>query len=812
MTKRRPSTFNGAGSSKKQRVTPPVDAHDPYSAGRESPGVDNEERQQDSDAPIEPEEVIPVVEDAETTEGKAKPIKDCFNPFAVQPTNEDLKDVKVLDFWGITPQTKDVRPNDLHAVQPSARESGGQTNPELWEDRKWRFKNTRYVKYHGNEKPDDLDEENASDIDQEENLIFPLLNMTEKSSRDLTPRRRPTRYWYPLGLPKNWADPQTLKAMNDRRVQAIERNCEDPPWSSVEREYLAKLLANKPDASIWELTQLYNDHFKGTIDTTSPNTAFGTDEEAAALFANPGRTIESVRAQYMSYKVSYDKGKAPTGVREKKDKTTRLSKARAAYIAQKFGEPNRDDDSSSSEDDDQDGDKGGEKEREKNSKKKKVLIKKNPKDKNPTGTKEAPSKDKKEPATKKPRSRAKKDETKPPSADDTYEDYLARYMKKSFKKDQIKDEVKARNLVPKPQPKTKPEWAAILARDDLAKNSKPKSAPATDAPRKNRGIKSSATKKPSQIDDSDPDSADEERAQQEAAAAMIRSQPETDPFGEEILDAAGINNPEQTRRERTPLDVGVVWGDYSDSDLTDPPSDIGSPIKGVGSGKRKSADGDSLPPKRVRGSRSSSLEDLVDGTEWWVDLDKAEIEARREVLAALKMDEAADKKKGAAAKRAAARKAATVAKEVEDAKKGVAEAVKKGETRGAVRKVLTAGGSAVKVPVVKKSEVKVVIGKKAVVQETTVEVEAGVVVAPAPAAPAPAAPAPAAPAPNAIRFIDINEDDYDDDDDDDDDQISGPDADAVDEDEDEATDVQPKEGEYELSPSDDEMYSGALSD
>jgi hypothetical protein len=773
MTKRRTSTSNGAGPSKKQRVTFTVDTYDSNSAERESPGVDNEEQQGDSDAPIEHDEVVPVIRDAEATEGQAKPIKDCFTPFTVQPTNEGLKDIKVLDFWGITPTTKSIRPNDLHAVQPSARESGGQTKPELWEDRKWRFKNTRYIKYHGNEKPDDLDEENASDIDQEENLIYPLLNMTEKSSRDLTPQRRPTRYWYPLGLPKNWADPQTLKAMNDRRVQAIERNCEDPPWTAVEREYLAKLLANKPDASIWELTQLYNDHFKGTIDTTSPYTAFGTDEEAAALFANPGRTIESVRAQYMSYKVSYDKGKAPTGVREKKDKTTRLSKARAAYIAKKFGEPNRGDDSSSSEDDDQDGDKGGERERDKNlkKKKKKVPIKKDPKDKKPTGTKKAPSKDEKEPVTKKPRSRAKKNETKPPSTDDTYEDHLARYMKKSFKKEQIKDEVKARNLVPKPQPKTKPEWAAILARDDFNKSSKPKLAPATVGPRKNRGIKSGATRKPSQIDDSDSDSSDDEQAQQ---------------------GTDSMKNTEHMRRKRAPLDVGVVWGDFSDSDMTDPPSDIESPTKRSGSRKRKSADSASPPSKRMRRSRSSSFEDAVDGTGWWFDFDTEDIEARKSVLAALKIEEAAYKKKAAAAKRGTARKAATVAKKVEDAKKGVAEAAKKGETRGAVRKVLAAGGPAVKVPVVKKSDVKVVIEKKAVVQETTVEGEAEVIVAPVPA-------------PNAIRNIEIDEDNYDDDD-----EISGPDADAVDEDEEEATDVQPEVGEYELSPSDDEMYRGAF--
>jgi hypothetical protein len=802
MTKRRPSASKEAIPSKKQRASPPADAHDSSSPERESREVSIEE-QQDSDAPIDDDEEVtvvdngegapiidgaeeaPVLEVTETTKPKTREtcdIDELYTPFAddKKPTEDDLKDVKILDFWGIRPTSKDKRPKDLHADQPSARASNGQTNPELWEDRKFRFKPSKLIKYHGNVKPDGLDENNAPDIDQEENLIYPLLKMRNG-------KREPKRYWYLHGVPKDWTFWRTLKAVNDRRVQAIERNCQDPPWNKEEREYLAELLRTNPDASIWKLTQLINDYFKGVFDETWAGPMFCTNQEALSLFAHPGRTVESVRAQYMSYKVSYDKGMAPEGVREKKDKTDRFKKLemlRRAYIRKGFGPPHGDDSSSSSEDDDKDDDKDNDEEDDDDqaggNSNEKIKVKKK-KDEKETKKQKKNMLPKKDPKGKKPATNKEKVVLRSPSPEDTYQDIYERLYNNLTVTQTVK-EVKARNLCPKPQPKKKEGWTAILARDDFNKK----------RARKNIAAESGAGKEPTPNDDSDSDSAAGERALQQDAAAIVRSQSPQDSLGENILELGGVNNPDEIRRERTPPRIHAGRGDASDSDISDPPTNIESPTKESASSKRKlSKDAPAPPPKRMRRepspSRSDSSEDAFEP------VNRAALAARQEarrIDAASKAaaDKLAARRAKAAIKRAekkaeAAEKAAADA--VAAAKKDVAEKIDKGETRGAVRTVLNAGGPAVKAPVVKKSNVKVVIEKKAVFQTETTEV---------------AAPAPAAPAPNAIRAVEINEDDYSDDE-----GIFGPDADAEGEEEDDETRGQRERSESWMTPSEDDF-------
>lgn len=235
---------------------------------------------------------------------KQPPIRNAFNPW--KPT---IKVPSHNPFWGIKPKTGDPRP---HAHQPSARNSDAATNPPLWEDRKFRFRRgSRHVKYFGPLKPDGAD--SGPDLDQEDLLVVKLIDMRPKSRRDLTPRRTPMFYAFEHGKPKDWNNMQAIKALNDRRSQAIDRVTTDSPWQTIEREYLAALLVELPNASIWELTERHNDRFMN--EDYALATAFTFVDKSI------GRTVESVRHEYMTYKPAYDKGEAPRGARWRNDKS-----------------------------------------------------------------------------------------------------------------------------------------------------------------------------------------------------------------------------------------------------------------------------------------------------------------------------------------------------------------------------------------------------------------------------------------------------------------------------------------------------------
>ncbi|EMD60212.1 hypothetical protein COCSADRAFT_346777 [Bipolaris sorokiniana ND90Pr] len=233
-------------------------------------------------------------------------------------------------FWGIKPLPGDPRPDP---IQPSARESNGQTNPPLWEDRGYRYKRgSRYVKYFGPIPPSDIDSLDET-LDQEALHIVKLIDMRPKSKKDPMPKRKPTIYCYGK-TPKDWNNMQTIKALNDRRYQAIDRTTMDHPWQRIEREYLASLLQNMPDASIWELTERHNARFMGQDFTEA--TGFG--------FANlsSGRTVESVRYEYMTNKSLYDAGKVPEAIRWRSDPSVEGKAVKESGRAERaFGKPSR---------------------------------------------------------------------------------------------------------------------------------------------------------------------------------------------------------------------------------------------------------------------------------------------------------------------------------------------------------------------------------------------------------------------------------------------------------------------------------------
>ncbi|KAF2830305.1 hypothetical protein CC86DRAFT_452768 [Ophiobolus disseminans] len=273
-----------------------------------------------------PKQVAPKKEKKEKKDSPKKPpVHEAFVAWkpevTVPPTNP---------FWGIKPESGDALP---HPIQPSARDSDAATNPPIWEDRGYRFKRgNRHVKYYGPVAPDNA--ENLPDLDQENLLVLNLIDMRPTSKHDQSPRRHPTFYVYEHGKPKDWNDMQSIKALNDRRGQAIDRITMDAPWTRLEREYLAGLCNEFPNASIWELTMRHNDRFKNresTADTALADTPFST-----------GRTVESVRHQYMTYKPVYDRGQAPEGVRHRNDNSAEGKGLRASMkVENAFGKPNK---------------------------------------------------------------------------------------------------------------------------------------------------------------------------------------------------------------------------------------------------------------------------------------------------------------------------------------------------------------------------------------------------------------------------------------------------------------------------------------
>lgn len=278
----------------------------------------------------------------------AAPIAATFEPWT--PPHPEIPR-KTEDHWGIKPTMKNdavgvdnKKPCRVpfpmpQLIQPSARSSNGATNPPLWEDQGARFqRGSRYVKPTSATEAEDVDGSSA-DIDQEELLHIRLLDMRPTSRSNPAPRRKPITYHYGddfrdengakgnLGRkPKDWNDQQAIKGLNDRRAQAIARITQDDHWTSSEREYLATLFRESPNASIWEMTARHNDRFMNKDFTHG--TGFASYDRLST-----GRTIESVRQQYLSYKAAYDGGAAPAHVRWASDNSPFAQAMQKKWVA-----------------------------------------------------------------------------------------------------------------------------------------------------------------------------------------------------------------------------------------------------------------------------------------------------------------------------------------------------------------------------------------------------------------------------------------------------------------------------------------------
>jgi hypothetical protein len=246
-----------------------------------------------------------VAEEKVSKKKKAKkanrPIAECFHPWGTVLPKPVIPLPDAHEFRGCKPKLGDGAPRPP-TKQPSAKTSNAASIPDLWEDRGYIFdQGSRYRKYV-NEKPDNVDEL-SEDIDQLAGMPLKLINMNPRSKKDRTPKRTPEVYIYKNGSPKDWDDTQTIKCLNDRRRDAIERVTRDPPWTNLEREYLAELVRQFPDGSIWDWTEHHNYRF---VDNYRWPTGL-----PGIMDLSDGRTVESVADEYRKHKVSYDKGEAP---------------------------------------------------------------------------------------------------------------------------------------------------------------------------------------------------------------------------------------------------------------------------------------------------------------------------------------------------------------------------------------------------------------------------------------------------------------------------------------------------------------------
>ncbi|KAF1977392.1 hypothetical protein BU23DRAFT_596324 [Bimuria novae-zelandiae CBS 107.79] len=206
--------------------------------------------------------------------------------------------------------------------QPPARNSNAQTAPqELWEDRRIGFRfhagdrhTTRGEVYPRRKREAALDEyadtvkglleDEINDpdepVDQNEYLIIKLIDMRKGANKQ--PKRQPIYWAHKNGVPKDWSDKDMVKRLNDSYRDNVKSITVDAVWSQKEAHAIAECLRKNKDVSIKEVAWRLNDKFMG-------EDVFATPEKWDEKFR--GRTIESVRAEYLAHKRLYDQGLEP---------------------------------------------------------------------------------------------------------------------------------------------------------------------------------------------------------------------------------------------------------------------------------------------------------------------------------------------------------------------------------------------------------------------------------------------------------------------------------------------------------------------
>jgi hypothetical protein len=248
----------------------------------------------------------------------APAITDLFTPFKEGQPGV-VKPKVAHDSWGTKPMAGDGGPKPRPDL-PSARSSNAATIPPLWEDRGFRFRKgqfqTRVGRLADESDGEDEDDEGLPLIDQSKHLVIKVMDMRPLTLKRTEPRRVPEIYFYENGTPKDWNNHQALKALNDRRRDAISRLTCDTPWTELEREYLTQLCIDYPDASILEYAERFNYRFKNDYKEKTAFLRFHKIQDGP----QDGRTLESVRYEYLSFKKLYDQGVVPQPTREETEK------------------------------------------------------------------------------------------------------------------------------------------------------------------------------------------------------------------------------------------------------------------------------------------------------------------------------------------------------------------------------------------------------------------------------------------------------------------------------------------------------------
>ena len=258
---------------------------------------------------------------AEVSTKSRKPIAECFTAWTPPSSLTTLPPVQAT--WGIKPFPSDPDGPQPHPTSPAARTSYAATNPPLWEDRKFPFVSGRYHKSFG---PSPAPTNPATpDLDQEDNLVLRLIDMRPMRSgpEKGVPRRQPITWYFQNGKPKDWADvKQTLHAMNTRRRDNLRTITCDVPWTAYERQYLAELFRDHPNASITELAERHNYLFTNNFRDGPLEEIRDVAFHQVIAELSTGRTTESFRHEYLTWKHVYDAGDIPNPARDETHKKT----------------------------------------------------------------------------------------------------------------------------------------------------------------------------------------------------------------------------------------------------------------------------------------------------------------------------------------------------------------------------------------------------------------------------------------------------------------------------------------------------------
>ena len=156
------------------------------------------------------------------------------------------------------------------------------------------------------------------------------MDMRAISKKNEAPKRTPVAYYYEHGMPVDWNNTGPVNDLNKALQEAVKaKSNKETQYTPIERQILAGLFAQNPDASIWDIAEQFNHQahpLNGTEDGQYPK----------------GRFTESICHEYCIYKSTYDNGNAPTDATEKEVELEKLWAAKKAASQKPKTAPKKD--------------------------------------------------------------------------------------------------------------------------------------------------------------------------------------------------------------------------------------------------------------------------------------------------------------------------------------------------------------------------------------------------------------------------------------------------------------------------------------